>query len=327
MSEPQRDIVYVLHWGDLASTIRMLAIAPTLREVHKRDRIVLLTKPDFESFLKHSPYFNAIEIDALPDQRPLVSMRDKRIKAAHPVRVYDLVGNNDSRKLKKLFRFSKCEWIEVVADAKSGQHPVDDAAGKLNAALGYQPTHYQLGEAPPPDASWVDYLAKKSRMLEPEYFGLSGPYALLCPSGENVKAQLRWPKEKWAALAHELMQLGITPALVGGPDTREVGRYISHVTPGARDITGKAKLPQLAGLARRTRFVFAEDTPLMHVLVAAGAPTLALYCNVEDPAYIAPRGSAPVILMHAPTLAQVSPAEAIQAMKFAGGFADAPEAA
>ena len=52
MSEPQRDIVYVLHWGDLASTIRMLAVAPTLRAVHKRDRIVLLTRPDFESFLK-----------------------------------------------------------------------------------------------------------------------------------------------------------------------------------------------------------------------------------------------------------------------------------
>ena len=127
MSEPQRDIVYVLHWGDLASTIRMLAVAPTLRAVHKRDRIVLLTRPDFESFLKHSPYFNAIEIDALPDQRPLVSMRDKRIKAAHPVRVYDLVGNNDSRKLKKLFRFSKCEWVEAVADHKSRQHPVDEA--------------------------------------------------------------------------------------------------------------------------------------------------------------------------------------------------------
>ena len=99
---------------------------------------------------------------------------------------------------------------------------------------------------------------------------------------------------------------------------------VSQVAPGARDITGKAKLPQLAGLARRTRFIFAEDTPLLHVLVASGAPALALYCNVEDPALIAPRGPAPVILMHAPTLAQVSPAEAMQAMRFAGGFAEAP---
>jgi len=320
MSEPQRDIVYVLHWGDLTSTVRMLATAETLRAVHKRDRIVLLTRPDFESFLKHCPYFNAIEIDAVPDSRPLVSARDKRMKAARPVRVYDLMGTSESKKLKGLFRFSKTEWVEIAPDPKSTAHPVDEVAGKLNAALGEGPTHYALGEAPAPDASWVDYLAKKSRMLDPEYFGLNGRFALLAPSGEGVKPALRWPKEKWAALAHELLQNGVTPALVGGPDTREIGRYVSHVAPGARDITGKAKLPQLAGLARRTCFVFGEDTPLLHVLVASGAPALALYSNVEDPALIAPRGPAPVVLMHATTLAQVSPEEAMQAMRFAGGF-------
>ena len=79
----------------------------------------------------------------------------------------------------------------------------------------------------------------------------------------------------------------MTPALIGGPDTRDVGRYVSHVTPGARDITGKAKLVQLAGLARHARFVFSEDTPLLHLLVAAGPPALALYGDVGDPALIA----------------------------------------
>lgn len=320
MTEPQRDIAYILHWGDLTSTVRMLAAAEVLRRVHKRDRIVLLTKPDFESFLKHCPFFNAIEIDAVPDSRPLLSVRDKRIKAARPVCVYDLVGDGDARKLKRLFRFSKCQWVDLSPDPKSGQHPVDELAGRLNAELGLAPTHYELGGAPAPDASWVDFLAKKSRMLDPEYFGLNGPFALLAPAGEDVKPALRWPKEKWANLAHDLLQAGVTPALVGGPDTREIGRYVSHVAPGARDITGKAKLPQLAGLARRTRFVFGEDTPLLHVLVASGAPALALYGHVDEPALIAPRGTAPVVLMHAATLAQVTPAEAIQAMRFAGGF-------
>lgn len=320
MSEPQRNIVYVLHWGDLTSTVRLLATAEVLRRVHKRDRIVLLTKPDFESFLKHCPYFNAIEIDAVPDSRPLLSARDKRIKAAGPVCVYDLVGDSDARKLKRLFRFSKCDWIDLSPDPKSLQHPVDEMAGRLNAALGLSPTHFELGAAPAPDASWVDFLAKKSRMLDPEYFGLNGPFALLSPAGEDVKPALRWPKERWANLAHELLQAGITPALVGGPDTREIGRYVAHVAPGTRDITGKAKLPQLAGLARRTRFVFGEDTPLLHVLVASGAPALALYGQVGDPTLLAPRGTAPVVLMHAPTLAQVTPAEAMQAMRFAGGF-------
>jgi hypothetical protein len=48
---------------------------------------------------------------------------------------------------------------------------------------------------------------------------------------------------------------------------------------------------------------------------------------VGDPALIAPRGPSPVILMHAPTLAQVTPEEAVAAMRFAGGFDREPEAA
>ncbi len=327
MTDPQRDITYILHWGDLASTVRMLAAAKTIRDTYRRDRIVLLTTPDFEGLLKHCPWFNAIETDACPDTRPMIGLRDKRIKLAKPVRVFDLVGSADSRKIKGLFRFSKCKWHEVVARAGDGQHLADAVAGQLNAALGLEPAHYPLGAAPVPDASWVDFLAKQSRMLDPEYFGLNGPFALLAPAGESVKPALRWPKEKWAELAHELLQAGITPALIGGPDTRDVGRHVSLVTPGARDITGKAKLPQLAGLARRTCFVFSEDTPLLHLLTASGAPALALYGDVGDPALIAPRGSEPVILMHATTLAQVTPAEAMAAMRFAGGFADAPAAA
>lgn len=327
MSEPQRDITYILHWGDLTSTVRMLAVAKVLRAVHKRDRIVLLTVPDFESFLKHCPYFNAIETDALPDTRPLAGLRDKRLKVTKPARIYDLVGDADSRKLKRLFRFSRCQWHEIVARPGADRHPVDAVAGRLNAALGMGPDHYPLGGAPAPDASWVDFLAKKSRMLDPEYFGLNGPFALLAPAGDTVKPALRWPQDKWAALAHELLQSGITPAIIGGPDTRDVGRYVAHNTPGARDLTGKAKLAQLAGLARRTSFVFGEDTPLLHLLVASGAPALALYGNVEDPALIAPRGEAPVILMHATTLAQVTPDEAMAAMRFAGGFNRQPAAA
>ena len=327
MTEPQRDITYILHWGDLTATVRMLAAAKTIRDAYRRDRIILLTTPDYESFLKHCPWFNAIEIDACPDTRPMSGLRDKRLKLAKPTRIFDLVGSSDSRKIKGIFRFSRTKWHEVAPRNGDTQHPVDAVAGELNGLLGSGPSFFPLGGAPAPDASWVDYLAKQSRMLDPEYFGLNGPFALLAPAGDSVKPALRWPKEKWAALAHELLQLGITPALIGGPDTRDVGRHVSQVVPGARDITGKAKLAQLAGLARRTRFVFSEDTPLLHLLTASGAPALALYGNVEDPALIAPRGPSPVILMHATTLAQVTSDEAIAAMRFAGGFADAPAAA
>ncbi|MCW5725527.1 MAG: glycosyltransferase family 9 protein [Maricaulaceae bacterium] len=327
MNEPARETIYVLLWGDLAAVVRRLGAVRIIREAHKRARLVLLTTPDFEALLKHCPYFGAVETDAIPASSQTASLRDKRVKLAKPVRIYDLVGDAQSRKLRGSFRFSKTQWIDAAAQPREDEHPVDAAAAALGKA-GLGPDRYPLGAAPAPDISWVDYLARTSRMLEPEYFGLNGPYALLAPAGDEYKPALRWPKERWASLAHELLTRKITPAIVGGPSARDVGRYIAHVTPGSRDLTGKAKLVQLAGLARRTRFVFGEDTGLMHLLVAAGAPALTLYPgSAGDPSLVAPRGESTVILMHAPTLAQVTPAEAINAMRFAGGFDQAPQAA
>lgn len=187
MSELQCDIVYVLYWGDLVSIICMLVIVLILCEVYKCDCIVLLIRLDFESFFKYSFYFNVIEIDVFLDQCLFVFMWDKCIKVVYLVCVYDFVGSNDSCKLKKLFCFFKCEWVEVVVDVKFGQYLVDDVVGKLNVVLGYQLIWYQFGEVLFLDVFWVDYLVKKLCMLELEYFGLFGVYVLLCFLGENVK--------------------------------------------------------------------------------------------------------------------------------------------
>ncbi|MCF8880381.1 lipopolysaccharide heptosyltransferase family protein [Hyphobacterium sp. SN044] len=326
MQEAARDTIYVLLWGDLIETIRGLASVRRIHEANRRARLILLTTPDYEGLLKHCPWFGAIETDALAEG-PAGRLMVKRIKIAKPVAVFDLVGNDTSRRIKGGFRFSRTKWIEAAAKPEPGTHPVEAAAMALGRA-GLGAGAYRLGEAAGPDVSWVDYLARTSRTLEPEYFGINGPFALLAPAGDEVKPALRWPKERWASLAHALTEARITPAVVGGPSAREVGRYIAERAPGARDITGKAKLVQLAGLGRRARFVFGEDTGLLHLLVAAGPPALALYPGgEEDPALVAPRGPSTVVIMHAPTLAQVTPEEAMQAMRFAGGFDETTRAA
>tara|TARA_R110002096_G_scaffold191155_3_gene372526 strand:+ start:837 stop:1814 length:978 start_codon:yes stop_codon:yes gene_type:complete len=325
MNEASREIIYVLLWGDLVDTVRGLASVDRIREAHRRARLILLTTPDYETLLKHCPHFASIETDALAEG-PAGRLMTKRIKITKPSMVYNLVGGPVARKIKGALRFTKTKWIDGRPEPVGGVHPVDAAAAMLGRA-GLGEDHFKLGSAPGPDISWIDYLARSSRMLEPEYFGLNGAFALLAPAGDEVKPALRWPKERWASLASQLLDAGVIPAVVGGPSAREVGRFIAHVTPGARDITGKAKLVQLAGLGRKARFVFGEDTGLLHLLVAAGPPALALYPAGDDPALRAPRGASPVVLMHAPTLAQVSPDEAMQAMRYAGGFAETPRAA
>ncbi|WP_421789303.1 glycosyltransferase family 9 protein [Hyphobacterium sp.] len=327
MTEAGKDIIYVLLWGDLPSTVRGLASCRRIREAHPRAKLILLTAPDYESMLKHCPYFSQVETDATATGA-MAKLTAKRIKAMKPAVVYDLVDDGDSRRIKGGLRFSRIKWLDAAPRMEAATHPVEATAVALGRA-GLGPDHFRLGEAPAPDVSWVDYLARTSRMLEPEYFGLNGPYALLAPAGEDVKANLRWPRERWASLAQALMQHGVTPAIVGGPSARDVGRFVASAVEGARDVTGKAKLVQLAGLARRTRFVFGEETDLLHLLVAAGPPAAALFPVDEgrNPALRVPRGASPVITLHAPVLAQLTAEEALQAMRVAGGFEESPRAA
>lgn len=321
-----KEQVLILHDGDLTETVRMLAAAKMIRAHHRTARITLLTGPEFEGMLKHCIYFNAVEPGLRDVAKKGFFERMKLARASHFDVVYDLGSGDAGQKLKGAMRFSRTRWVRAVAEPSDPGHPLDIVAGKLGAA-GLGRAHYALGEAPGPEADWIDFVARRSRTLEPEYFGLQSAYVLFAPAGDEVKPAYRWPKERWASLAHQMLQRGIEPAIVGGPSAREIGRYIAHVTPGARDLTGRANLVQLAGLGRKTNFAFGEDAGLLHLLVATGAPAVMFHPGEDAPHLRAPRGRHPTLLMHAPTLAQISVAEAVQAMRFAGGFAPAPEAA
>jgi len=324
-TEDNKEQILVLHDGDLAGTVRMLAGARLIREHHKRARITLMCGPDFEALLKHCPYFNTVEPTLQDAARKNLFKRFQEARASAFKLVYDLGGGAEAKRLKSAMRFSPTKWIDASPDVPA-RHPLDVMAEKLGAA-GLGPETYPYGAAPTPQADWVDFLSKRSRTLEPAYFGLQGPYALFVPAGEEVKPALRWPKERWASLAHALIERGVDPVIVGGPDTREIGRYVSHVTPGAKDLTGRANLVQLAGLGRRANFAFGEEVDLLHLVVAAGAPAVLFHPSEAPPVMTAPRGPAVTVMMHAPTLAQISVGEAVQAMRFAGGFAHEPQAA
>lgn len=324
--EPSKEQILVLHDGDLTETVRMLAPAAAIRAHHRTARITLLCGPEFEGLLKHCVYFNAVEPTLRDIAKKGFFERMKLARTSGIDRVYDLGSGEAGEKLKRSMRFSSTEWVRAAAGPKENGHPLDVVAGKLGAA-GLGKAHYALGEAEGPRADWVDFVARRSRTLEPAYFGLQDNFVLFAPAGDEVKPALRWPKERWASLAHQMLQRGVEPAIVGGPSAREIGRYIAHVTPGARDLTGRANLVQLAGLGRKASFAFGEDAGLLHLLVATGAPAVMFHPGEEAPHLRAPRGEHPTVLMHAPTLAQISVAEAVQAMRFAGGFEPAPEPA
>lgn len=318
--QDDKEQILVIQDGDLAAMVRMLAPAKRIREHHRKARITLLTGEDFESLLKHCPYFNAVEptLHQTAGQGFFERMKSARNSGFDVI--YDLGSGEAGKKIKRAARFSKAKWVDLFPDPRATGHPLDLAAARLGEAGLYDRSAYRLGEAPAPELDWVDFVAKRSRTLDPAYFGLQGRYALFAPAGDDSPPPTRWPKERWASLAHQLIEQGVEPVIVGGPSTRELGRYVAHVTPGARDLTGRANLVQLAGLGRQAQCAFGEDVPLLHLLVSAGSPAVLFHPGETAPVDSAPRGPQPTILMHAPTLAQISAPEAVQAMRCAGGF-------
>lgn len=316
----EKQQILVLHDGELADMVRMQVPSKRIREFHKGARITLLTSQTFEALLKHSPYYNTVEptLDMTAKQNFFERLKSAR-SAPFDV-IYDLSGNAATKKIKNAARFSKTRWVDLSPSGQEDSHPLETIAAKMtHAGLGGL-ERYNLGEAPAPDIDWIDFVAKRSRTLDPAYFGLHERYALFAPAGDDSPPPTRWPKERWASLASELKDQGVEPVIIGGPSTREIGRYVAHVTPGARDLTGRANLVQLAGLGRQAQCAFGEDVPLLHLLVAAGSPAVLFHPGDNPPLYSAPRGLRPTIMMHAPTLAQINPKEALQAMRCAGGF-------
>ncbi len=320
MSEPQKEQILILHDGGLAEVVRMLAGARAIREHHRKARITLLCGEEFEKLLKHCPYFDAVEAELAATAKQGFFDRLKAARNSRFDLIYDLGAGQAGKKIRNAARFAKGGWVDAAPGALEDGHPLDQMAGKLAAAGLKGPAEVRLGEAEPPDLDWVDFVAKRSRTLDPAYFGLHGKFALFAPAGDDSSPPLRWPKERWASLAHDLIEQDVEPVVIGGPTTRELGRYVAQMVPGARDLTGRADLVQLAGLGRQASFAFGEDVPLLHLLVAAGAPAVQFNAGERAPVETAPRGRLPTVMMFAPTLAQISAPEAVQAMRCAGGF-------
>ncbi len=90
-----------------------------------------------------------------------------------------------------------------------------------------------------------------------------------------------WPAEHYVLLARALTEglPGARVAVFGGPGDAERARAagVLRALPEAIDLVGRLKLPETAAcLARCTLFV-GNDSGLMHLAAAAGAPTLGLF--------------------------------------------------
>ncbi len=284
-TEPHRILVVKL--GALGNVILSLGPFASIRRHHARAHITLLTTAPFADWLARSPWFDAVWIDERPEWWDLpgwLRLRRRLIEGRFE-RVYDLqTSSRSSRYFQLLPRRSRPTWSGIARGcalpdrdpSRRRAHDIDRQFGQLRQA--------GIERREPVDLSWSDGGIGD--------FGLPERFALLAPGSSPHRLAKRWPIERYAELA---ALLGMAPVVIGTAPERP----LAHAIPGAIDLTGRTGLAQLTSLGRTARVAIGNDTGPMHLLAAAGCPSVVLFSRDSDPALCAPRGPAVRVLRRA----------------------------
>jgi len=136
------------------------------------------------------------------------------------------------------------------------------------------------------------------------------PLAVVHPAGgENPGMTLsakRWPAERYAALIRRLIdEKSIRVAVVGGPDDHSLAGEICQMVGDderATNLAGELNFDELGALLEHARLFVGNDTGAMHLAVALGTPTVAIF-GPSDPRQYGPYGPSHRAVWHPPACA------------------------
>jgi ADP-heptose:LPS heptosyltransferase len=101
--------------------------------------------------------------------------------------------------------------------------------------------------------------------------------------------------ERYAELAKRLLTAGDDVVIIGTLAEGPLAHAIQRAAPRARDLTGRTDFVQIASLGARAALAVGNDAGALHLIAAAGAPTIALFSSASDPAISAPRGHVTIL--------------------------------
>lgn len=153
------------------------------------------------------------------------------------------------------------------------------------------------------------FTSPETEALAEELTAGTGPILALAPAANWVGKT--WPVERFTQTAIRLMTKGAPLhggrlMILGGPDDAKVLGSFRDVVARDRliDLVGKVDLLTCYAALKRARLFIGNDSGLMHLAAAAGAPTLGLFGPSDDRLY-APWGPKTRVVRGQRTLEQI----------------------
>lgn len=144
-----------------------------------------------------------------------------------------------------------------------------------------------LGLSPPP--SPVAWTSQSDRDTIAKLLPENRPIIVLAPTanwGPKV-----WPADRFADAFRSIATPDTVPVVLGGPGEAEhaMAAPLLAALPQAIDLVGRLTLPEVVACLQRAGLFIGNDSGLMHLAAAAGAPTMGLF-GPTDAATYAPTG-------------------------------------
>jgi ADP-heptose:LPS heptosyltransferase len=292
--------ILVIKLSALGDVVQAFPAFDRIRTAHPGAYITLLTTPPYASLAAAGPWFDAVEADGRPASAVGALRLVRRLRRRRYDVVYDLQGNDRTNALFQALRPFPPRWSGVAFGCalphrnphRMRLHTLERQAEQLRDAGVWPDAPSAPGAAPAPDVSWM--LALRP-IIPAEVSAEARPLALLVPGAAPHRPAKRWPAARYADLARRLEDLGFAVPLLGGPAEADLAREIVAGAPGAIDLVGQTDFAGLVALGARAALAVGNDTGPMHLLAAAGAPSVCLFSADSDPALCAPRGAVTVL--------------------------------
>ncbi|HVN02006.1 MAG TPA: glycosyltransferase family 9 protein [Caulobacteraceae bacterium] len=298
--------VLVIKLGGVGEMVLAFPAFERIRQAHPRAKITLLTTQPFAQLATSSPFFNAVDADGGARDPASWAALILRIRRGRFDRVYDLQNDASTNLILQALRPNAPEWSGTALGAslphknrdRRRMHPLERQASQLEDAGIWPDAPTKPLSAAPPDISWI--LARSAQPRSVSVAGGHRALVLLAPGGDPHHLETRWPVERYGDFARRMQDAGFDIVIIGGLSESPLAHAIQRKSPRARDLTGRTDLAQIAALGARAALAVGNDLGPLHLIAAAGAPTIALFNSAPDPALTAPRGH--VTVLHAPQL-------------------------
>lgn len=294
--------VLVIKLSALGDFVLSLGAMRVIRESHPSAVITLLTTKPFETLAQKCPYIDVVDADGRPRKFTDTVNLLRRIHKSNYDIVYDLMGNKRTcsyfQALKWMFLRRTPIWNGTAKgcafyypnELRVKTHTIERLCEQLECAGLIPQGTSETGDAPFPDFSWVHEEFGHSSEHQPEYFGLTHPYAIIIPGASG--RHKCWSTENYAEVAKSIADKGVLPVLIGSSLEIDIGQKILSFEPRTKSLIGKTNLFQIVSLANRAKFVIGNDTGPMHLSTLAGASGIVLFAtNFSNPEIHAPRSA------------------------------------